>query len=253
MSTNPFFPASYTPWLAKRLPGSLPETQATCNTCAMVKPTGLTRDKGPFLNNLKCCTYFPYVPNFSLGAIDENKILKALPRGILLPVGLFPTAEHQDLVAELGIKAFGQKSELLCPFFDTAQNQCSTWDTRPGVCTTYFCKSDYGKKGLDFWADVEKYLNHFEWQMACHVIRELGMGENEIAYCQGVISPETEDDEREYFLQAAWGKWFSKKYEFYKEASRVASTVSVDQVAGLIGDEFLELEKKIRNDSLGMR
>ncbi len=253
MSANPFFPASYSQWLSKRLPGSRPETQATCNACVMVKPTGLTRDKGPFLNHLKCCTYFPYVPNFSLGVIHENKIQKALPRGILLPVGLFPTAEHQNLTAKLGQKAFGRKVELLCPFFDTNANQCSTWENRPGVCTTYFCKSDYGKAGLDFWADVEKYLNHFEWQMACHVIHELGMSENEIAYCQGAVSPETENDERDYFLQAAWGKWLNKKHEFYRESTRVALTVTPDQVASLLGEEFLDLEKKILRTSLGMR
>ena len=181
MSAQTFFPSSYSPWLVARLAGSISETQATCHTCVMVKPSGVTRDKGPFLNHLKCCTYFPYVPNFSLGLISEDKIQNTLSRGVLLPVGLFPSAGHQELVIELGKKAFGQKSELLCPFFDKAQNQCSSWETRPGVCTTYFCKSDYGKKGLEFWADVEKYLNHFEWQLSCHVLGLLGMGENELA------------------------------------------------------------------------
>lgn len=212
----------------------------------MVKPQGLTRDKGPFKNNLKCCTYFPYVPNFSLGAVAQEKIDKALGRGVLLPVGLFPSASHQLLVSKLGKKAFGQKSELLCPFFDTEENQCSTWQQRPGVCTTYFCKSDYGQKGLDFWADVEKYLNHFEWQLACHVINLLGMGENELAYCQGMVSPETDDDEREYFLKAAWGKWLGRERDFYSEALRVAQAVTPDQVGGLLDPEFLELENRIR-------
>lgn len=250
MSSQIFYPQSYSPWLASRLPGQLIETQATCQNCAMVKPQGLTRDQGPFKNNLKCCTYFPYVPNFSLGAIAEDKIQSTLSRGVLLPVGLFPSAEHQARVLKLGTKAFGQKSELLCPFFDLAKNQCSTWEQRPGVCTTYFCKSNYGQKGLDFWADVEKYLNHFEWQLACHVIGLLGMGENEIAYSQGVVSADTDDDEREYFLQAAWGKWLGKKREFYVECSRVAFEVSSEKIGELLDPEFLELERRIRDCSI---
>lgn len=247
MSSNLFFPFSYSPWLAKRLPGSLKETSATCQNCAMVKPTGLTRDKGPFKNHLKCCTYFPYVPNFSLGAINEKKVNQSLDRGVLLPVGLFPTAKHQNRVDQLGKKAFGQKEELLCPFFSQQENQCSIWEERPGVCATYFCKSDHAKKGLEFWADVEKYLNHFEWELARAVIFELGMSENEIAYCQGAVSPETEEEERDFFLQAAWGKWLNQKHHFFVETRKVALNFSSTQIENLLGPDFLSLEKKLLN------
>jgi Fe-S-cluster containining protein len=244
--SGPFiFPTSYSPWLASRLKGQLPELSATCANCAMVKPTGLTRDKGPFKNNLKCCTYFPFIPNFSLGEINQAKIAQALDRGVLLPVGLFPSVKHQAFVDQMGSKAFGRKQELLCPFFDSPKNQCSIWETRPAVCTTYFCKSDYGQSGLDFWADVEKYLNHFEWQLACEVIFQMGMTTNEIAYCQGVVSEETEEDERESFLQAAWGKWFHRKQEFFVEARKVALTFDSQKIETFLGAEFLELENKI--------
>ena len=244
--SGPFiFPSSYALWLAKRLQGHVPETSATCENCAMVKPTGLTRDKGPFKNNLKCCTYFPFIPNFSLGEISEAKISQALDRGVLLPVGLFPSAKHQAKVDQLGQKAFGKKPELLCPFFDSPKNQCSIWENRPAVCTTYFCKSDYGQAGLDFWADLEKYLNHFEWQLACEVIFQMGMTTNEISYCQGVVSEETEDDEREVFLQAAWGKWFHRKHEFFVEAREVALGLGASQIDKLLGEDFLLLEKKV--------
>lgn len=241
------FPSSYSPWLASRLKGYVPEKSATCENCAMVKPLGLTRDKGPFKNNLKCCTYFPFIPNFSLGEISEAQISQAVNRGVLLPVGLFPSAQHQSLVDQLGQKAFGKKTELLCPFFDGPKNQCSIWENRPAVCTTYFCKSDYGQPGLDFWADVEKYLNHFEWQLACEVIFQMGMTTNEIAYCQGVVSEETEEDERESFLHAAWGKWFHHKHDFYIEAKKVALSFDSKKIESLLGEEFLELEKKITN------
>lgn len=239
------FPQSYEFWLGSRLTGSRVEASATCDNCAMVKPQGVTRDKGPFLNHLKCCTYFPYLPNFSLGALPEQKINQALPRGILLPVGLFPSAGQQNLIEELGIEGFGRKAELLCPFFEKTENQCSIWDFRPGVCTSYFCKSDQGKKGLEFWRDVEKYLNHFEWKLASHVIYQMGLTENEMAFCQSAIDINTEEDERSYFLEAAWGKWFDRQIEFFKQSRDIALEVSQEKIEELLGPEFLKLENKI--------
>lgn len=247
--SSALFPAAYAPWLTDRLKGSRIETLATCNQCAMVKPHGVTRDKGPFLNHLKCCTYFPYLPNFSLGALTLEKMNLALPRGLLLPVGLFPSQSEQNLIDEIGLEGFGRRSELLCPFFDTGANQCSIWENRPGVCNSYFCKSDEGKKGLNFWKEVESYLNHFEWKLACEVFYQMGFTENELAYCQGAMSTETEEDEREYFIQAAWGKWFSKKHEFYQETRKLALEITPEKVGQLLEDEFLSLEKKISKSS----
>lgn len=239
------FPPSYAPWLTDRLKGSRAESLATCDNCAMVKPTGLTRDKGPFLNHLKCCTYFPFLPNFSLGALPQEKLQLAQPRGLLLPVGLFPSAEEQNLIDELGIDGFGRRSELLCPFFETKKNHCSIWEQRPGVCNSYFCKSDEGKKGLKFWKDIESYLNHFEWKLACEVFYQMGFTENELAYCQGAMSAETEDDERLHFEHAAWGKWFDKKYEFYQKSRELALLISPEKVGQLLEPEFLALEAKL--------
>lgn len=51
---NYIFPVSYAPWLSERLPGSILETQVDCQNCSMVRPHGITRDPGPFLEDLKC-------------------------------------------------------------------------------------------------------------------------------------------------------------------------------------------------------
>jgi Fe-S-cluster containining protein len=239
------FPEGYRYWLEKRLLGSRSESLATCENCAMVKPSGTTRDKGPFLSHLKCCTYFPFIPNFSLGDIRSDKIKRAKSNGILLPIGLFPSQNQQDLVIELGSTGFGRRSELLCPFFDSIQNQCSIWEQRPGVCTSYFCKSEKGKKGLHFWSEVEKYLNHFEWKLSCEVIFQMGFTENEIAYCQGAIDLETAEEERKFFVQAAWGKWQSKKIEFYKQSRAIALSISSDEIGEILDPEFLILESRL--------
>ena len=243
------YPQGYEPWLAQRLTISRHETAATCDNCAMVKPSGLTRDKGPFLNHLKCCTYFPYLPNFSLGALSEADLAKTYERGILLPVGLYPSIEEQNKKEILGHEAFGKKEELLCPFFDRIKNQCSIWASRPGVCTSYFCKSDQGQKGLDFWKSVESYLNHFEWKLACAVLEKMNLDENVLSYCQAALSPDTDEDERDFFIQAAWGEWNSKKLEFYQEARRLALEISSSEIENLLDPEFLSLEKEL-NQSL---
>lgn len=207
-----------------------------------------TRDPGPFLPNLKCCTYFPFIPNFTLGSLPSESYALAKAKGLLLPLGLYPTPEHQALVDFYGAQGFGKKADLLCPFVKS--NSCSIWNYRPGVCTSYFCMSDQEEKGLEFWSDVEDYLNHFEWVLASETHRRLGLGENELAFCQAVISPESELSERRYLLEAAWGTWYLKQEEYFKAASMTAQNISDKDLDSLLHPEFLNLEKKINDLSL---
>lgn len=239
------FPEFYSSWLSQRLPIAPRESLATCENCAMVNPSGITRDLGPFFGHLKCCTYFPYLPNFTLGALGEEQYQAAKKYGVFLPVGLYESLQAQGIRNSFGHQGFGREEKLLCPFFSKSQNSCSIWAQRPGVCTTYFCKSDYGQMGLEFWSKVEKYLNHFEWKMATELMTRMGLNENEIAYCQAVVSPETEEDERDYFIQAAWGKWFSKQREFYQESYKEALGITSSDLDKILDPQFLELEKSI--------
>lgn len=223
------FPKSYMPWLKELLTDSIHETLVNCNDCSMVNPQGETRDPGPFRPDLKCCTYFPFLPNFTLGSMECASLNRARS-GIYLPVGLYPPISYLDLSERLGKKGFGQEPKLLCPFFDRAKLGCSIWDFRPGVCTTYFCKSVRGSAGLAHWQDVEEFLNQFEWKMATEVFFRMGMSENELSYCQTAISPDTPVDEFDFVVRAAWGDWFHRQVEFYKNATEIALQMSVDEV-----------------------
>lgn len=211
----------------------------------------VTRDPGPFLSSLKCCTYFPFIPNFTLGSLTTNGFNLARTSGLLLPLGLYPTPERQALIESFGVQGFGRKAELLCPFFNTTSNFCSIWNYRPGVCTTYFCISDREQNGLEFWSDVEAYLNHFEWILASEVFRRLDLGENEMAFCQALTSSKIEPSEQIYLLEAAWGKWFLKEAEFFQLASTVAQNISDKDLNTLLQPEFLDLETKINRSLLG--
>lgn len=245
------YPNSYKTWLQNTFPNTVTETLATCQQCIMVKPEGQTRDPGPFLSHLKCCTYFPFLPNFTLGSLSFETIQYISKLGILLPVGLYPSTDYQNRLQQAGRQGFGKKQELLCPFYDQKQNGCSIWEYRPGVCASYFCKSNQGEKGLQLWADVENYLNHFEWKLATETLFRLHYSENELAYCQGATSPDTDESERDYFIQAAWGPEkqntsIEAKFEFYRKTKATALKLTGDDISRLFDKKYQELELKIR-------
>ena len=261
MSRSPVFPPGYAPWLGSRLPGEIEESSVDCNNCAMVKPEGLTRDPGPFLAHLKCCTYFPFVPNFGLGGmlaspdggVNRNVRLRldALKgRGVLLPLGLFPSPETEQKYKSAGDKAFGRRDDLLCPFFDKATHGCSVWMNRPGVCTTYFCKSDRGFSGLEFWQDVEEYLNLFEWTLANEVVSRVGFTEDDLEVSEAVFLEEDAAD-RSVVAQGAWGSWAGREDEFFLECARRAKEVTPEEVAALMGEDGEALEESLRERMRG--
>lgn len=259
MSATPLFPESYSPWLASRLPGLVTETIATCDRCAMAPenggPRGLTRDPGPFSSSLKCCTYFPFVPNFGLGgmlrnhgAVARTRLASAGASGLLMPLGLFASPEREALAASVGPEGFGRVPELLCPFFDSASLGCSVWRNRPGVCTTYFCSSDRGAIGLEFWSDVESYLNHFEWTLANEVLYRLGFTDDDLEMSNHAMLTEEPGPERDFLVSRAWAEWsdLDRREELLLACADRALEVTPAELSSLLGDECLELEESLR-------
>lgn len=251
MSQSALYPPIYQRWLSEKLKGTVLETKATCDNCAMVKPEGLTRDIGPFRDDLKCCTYFPFIPNFSLGAMLEAdaaafhvRFEVAKKQGMLLPVGLYPTPERQNEMEEHR-EQFGQRYDMLCPFFDNSKKGCSIWFHRPAVCTTYFCKSDRDETGFEFWADVEDDLNHFEWVMATELFARLGLDEAEMQACRDLMQTSA-GTERENLIKIAWGSWLGREQEFFLAAWKEAQKISADEATELMGEESSDLENSIR-------
>lgn len=254
MARSPLFPQSYTHWLSARLPGEVSESLATCDSCAMVAPSGLTRDPGPFKAHLKCCTYFPFVPNFGLGAMLEEhgelaraRIRAAAQKGLLLPLGLFASPEQEQLVRKAGKKGFGKREDMLCPFYDKTAMGCSMWKQRPGVCATYFCKSEREEEGLEFWSDVESYLNHFEWTLANATTWRLGFTEDDAENCEAVMLTEEPGPERDWLVRAAWAEWAGREEEFFKLCAQRAREITQEELSELLGDDCLQLEKSLRD------
>lgn len=238
---NSIFPKHYERWLGARVPVRRDEPLSTCDRCAMVCPQPPTRDPGPFRADLKCCTYFPYIPNFSLYGMSI-----APSGGCVLPTGLHVAPEREALARELGPGAFGNDERLLCPFYDRVQNRCGIWDRRPGVCATYFCRSTEAEDGFAFWRTVEEYVNLFEWQMANHLARALDVGDERIEMCKAALSIEEPGEEREYFVRAAWAEDFDRQGEFFTRCAELAAGMSAGEVESLLGDRGHELAELLK-------
>ena len=256
MNAGPLFPPSYQPWLGTRLPGSRRESLATCDACAMIEPHGQTRDRGPFEPTLKCCTYFPFVPNFSLGAMLKHepaatrvRLTVAAERGLLLPLGLFASPEQEALANDLGEMAFGREAKLLCPFFDSTANGCSTWAYRPGVCASYFCRSETDQIGFQFWADIETYLNNFEWMLAIAAATHLDFDGDLPERCEAVMLTEP-GQERSWLSQTVWQSWTGREFEYYENCLTVAEKFEQSEIDEWLGSDLLELEASLRARSL---
>jgi Fe-S-cluster containining protein len=180
----------YRHWLkAERAPdwltSAIPKAEATdpfdCGKCFMTKPAGLTRDLGPFEPELKCCTYHPFLPNFTLGAlaveVNEGRLSSEtfdhyLKASRLTVLGAF-SGRSATSVCETG----KNRSEK-CPFLKGGQ--CSVHGFRPSTCSTYVCRSNAGEAGLKSWRTFERQLAKFEWSLAHEAAFEIGFTKDEL-------------------------------------------------------------------------
>lgn len=144
------------------------ETRATCDSCAMVQ--GRTRTRLTYKENLKCCTFFPFMPNYLIGewisqsAGLESPVLTKLASNpeVALPLGFVAPVKFQQVFALRKEGEFGQREDWLCPYFDRVANNCGIWRHRSVVCTTFYCKSTAGSAGQRFWKLLGDYLAYVE-------------------------------------------------------------------------------------------
>lgn len=196
----------------------------------------------------KCCTYFPFLPNFTLGKlIQESKrdaslklrLHHAFSQGRVTPLGLFPSLEYEARREELGESGFGRRSELRCPFFHRFQGLCSIWNERPGVCASYFCRSTYENRGQDLRKSLEEYLNLFEWTLAHETLWQLGFTQDDLRRMEKVRKEAVWRPER------AWDDQFGQEEEFFVRAFQAALDVQPQVVEELMGEEGKQLRARI--------
>ena len=143
-----------------------------CGSCFMTNPKGLTRDIGPFKKSLKCCTFHPFLPSFTVGALlaEQNpKLEMYLATSRLTPLGAFP------LNAGTSICQTGKIESTACFFLSNdGEARCTIRPYRPSTCAGYACRSNRGAQGLKSWRAWEDKVKEFEWTLVHLTAFELG-------------------------------------------------------------------------------
>jgi hypothetical protein len=229
------------------------ETRAECGKCVMCdhgQPSPVAMDY--FNKETKCCTFFPQLPNYLVGAIladpspemEEGK--KRIREVIANRMGTLPWILTRPrklafLMSNYG-EAFGRSKSLLCPYFDSANPEyaCTIWRHRETVCLTYYCKYNGGKRGYDFWTALKDYLNYTQRVLARAAAEAVDPKVVEPLFKQNQITARDMDDlpptDADY--SAWWGNWVGREDEFYvktfewvKAISRADFKQNVDESA----------------------
>jgi hypothetical protein len=233
-------------WAARLLDGPIPrETHATCATCAMASGDPDGDERTSFDPDLKCCTYLPELPNFTVGAILSSADAAAREpvrrriagRASVTPLGVGQPPQRVDEAAPPGV--FGRDPALLCAHY--AGGQCSIWAHRDSVCATYFCKFQRGGVGLRFWTALRAALATSERALARRCLLDLGLQPSAMAALGRLPStlsvlPAVAMDAAVY--AQIWGGWEGREEAFFLEAARAADGITWDDIERAGGAEL---------------
>lgn len=232
----PFFSAKFREF-------SIVELKATCQQCIQAPHK--------YKEDLKCCTFWPFIPNYIVGAIlSESKerygyaqrVIKELIKNkdCCLPIGIVAPSWYQVAFKRNKPKVFGKNKKFLCPYYQKESNNCSIWQYRGSVCTSFYCESSYGKKGIEFWHSLENYLSYLEMSLAEEVLaygdyspREMS-NQLDFVNFQGV-SPQKGVLSKEAYKKI-WKHNTSKEEEFYIKAYFFIKELPKEQIKDIIGE-----------------
>ena len=235
--------ALYDRWLADLLIRDIPPEKVDCSHCAMCgeRPTldEITAGRR-FSPDVKCCSYWPRLPNFLVGGLlrDEESaagrtrvldLIGGRP-DIATPLGIEPSLEYELLFHAAGVREFGRAAALRCPFYEIADGgSCTIWRHRTSVCATWYCKHVRGDVGSVFWMSVRALLQHIERSVAIWCVSQLEGTHVDLPWLEmqatrGGSAPynahrtldavhSIRDSDR------MWGTWRSRKVEFYTRCS----------------------------------
>jgi hypothetical protein len=236
------------------------EPRATCANCAMCSPADTPLAATGFRPDIKCCTYWPTLPNFLVGSVlsDTSSELEPARRVMrerissrigVTPYWLAPPRKYLVLLDAARESSFGRSDALLCPYYLRESGQCGIWKHREAVCATFFCKHAQGAVGHAFWRAVKRLVIDTETRLAEHLARAVAPDTREPVRLKGRLSrEELEDrppDDASYV--AAWGKWVGREIDFYVECARRASAMSPSEGEALRGPQTGALLEEIKS------
>lgn len=203
------------------------ELAATCGDCRMCKPKA---GEKPYLFDTKCCTYYPFIPNYSVGGIlaqggeGARRVTEIIrSRSWALPIGLVPPPSYQLKYRNKHPAEFGRNPDFRCPFLN--QGQCTVWSHRNSECSTYFCVHDEGEAGKVKWFKISEDVFKEEMGHSQNNMLDLGFLWPEVEHNLKYIKftpDDVPDDEKPYELSSMiwskfWKHWSDRPIEFYQE------------------------------------
>lgn len=251
--TDNFFPK-------KLLSKEIFETKATCDVCI--------QSPQKYKDDLKCCTFWPFIPNYIVGAILNSSKKRHKPAqifirklildsGFVLPIGIPAPPWYQKKFKENKSKIFGQDRKYLCPYFDKNNNQCGVWEFRGSVCTSFYCESSYGQKGQQFWHSMENFLSYLEMGLAEEVLVYHDYSPRDMNEQLAYLNIEFDQQQKmslakkmsETKSKKIWKHYFENKEEFYIKSFEFASNLTPKHRSEILGQLGSELVQSLQNQS----
>lgn len=168
-----------------------------------------------------------------------------------LPIGILAPFEYQFRFLTKEESDFGNDANLLCPYYDRDANRCSIWQYRGVVCTSFYCRSDYGQNGLKFWAVLSDYLSYVEMALAEECLVQLDFSPRDLSDQLLYLNKrefEAQEVEQKIIEKSAMKKlWngYLDAAEFYKKCFAIVSKIDRNQFKEIIGAQGLSLEKEV--------
>jgi Fe-S-cluster containining protein len=220
------------------------ETRAECEKCSMCnhgEPAPVPMEY--FRSDTKCCTYWPQLPNYLVGAIladpspeqeEGKKRLRKIiaSRKAVTPYWVSRPGRWQLLLSAYG-NAFGRAGSLRCPFFDQEHPEasCTIWRHRETICMTYYCKYNGGQRGYDFWVAFKDYLAQVQASTVRFATDAIDTSLINPQLNLKDLTVEEIDDEppKDSDYARWWGKWVGHEEEFYIKCYEWLASVPREQ------------------------
>lgn len=225
------------------------ETEATCSQCAMCEDSLAAGNRMFFSASTKCCTYHPGLPNFLVGALlsderpefDEGRrrIREKITRRIgLTPHGILPPRQHTLVYHGVSPRVFGRAEALLCPYYHAEHGNCTIWQFRESVCSTFFCKFAHGADGARYWRTLQGMLAAIQLDLVHYALHTLGFDpERVLEKAAHEVTAEELDDKRlpDDVHRDLFGEWFDREEELYIECFRTVNALRPNEARALGG------------------
>lgn len=243
------------------------ETKATCDNCAMTRENQLSRQgkRSPEISyqaNLKCCTFHPFQPNYLVGGLlATGQILPGAMRSLdlkiknriyALPIGVLPPVPHQVEFNHRKKTEFGNREDWLCPYYEKAENLCGIWKFRGAVCSSFFCQSSSGKKGMGFWDLTSNYLTYVEAALMEEALVMLDFSPRQISQNMGYLNrfeatrEELKMDSLPLELaKDLWNGYFDDQKGFYKKCYQIVTEMTAKSFKEAMGEQGHVLQQDL--------